>query len=198
MRTIEQIVEEVSAWGDATFPDMSIEDLLAKLDEEHGELKEAASTYLGRPRTLLGDQLPPEISDYIESVHRKELLDEIADVVIVLFRLTKALGADFRQVIEDKWGVVKARDYSEPKAVSSEVSELSKPKGHELMRCEVQGKEGDTWVPMQFGLTESGYTLSYSETGDDTHGGTFGARALCKVARAGYDAGLAAGEESGK
>jgi len=188
MRTIEQIVEEVSAWGDATFPGMSIEDLILKFDEEYGELKEALSAYKDGPWLV-----PNTIYDaYTASVRRKELLDEIADNFIVLARLTKALGADFRQVIEDKWGVVKARDYSEPKAVSSEVSELSKPKGHELMRCEVQGKEGDTWVPMQFGLTESGYTLSYSETGDDTHGGTFGARALCKVARAGYDAGLAA------
>lgn len=30
--------------------------------------------------------------------------------------------------------------------------------GHELMRCEVLGKEGDVWVPMQFDLTKSGYT----------------------------------------
>lgn len=106
MRTIEQIVEEVSAWGDATFPDTTIEDLITKLDEEHEELKEASSAYL---ETV--------------GLNRKELLDEIADNFIVLARLTKALGADFRQVVEDKWNIVKTRDYSEPKTASDEVAE---------------------------------------------------------------------------
>lgn len=115
MRTIEQIVEEVSAWGDATFPGTTIEDLLLKLDEEHGELKEAARIYLSPFARLV--LLGPS-----EGL-RKELLDEIADCFIVLARLTKALDADLRQVIADKWDVVKARDYSEPKGVANEVAE---------------------------------------------------------------------------
>jgi NTP pyrophosphatase (non-canonical NTP hydrolase) len=114
MKTIEQIAEEVSSWGETTFPDATIEDLLTKLDEEYGELKGAAWLYLKLRRLVSLDPL---------ETLRQELLDEIADNFIVLFRLTKALGADVRQVIEAKWDVVRARDYSKPKIASSEVAE---------------------------------------------------------------------------
>ena len=114
MRTIEQIVEEVSAWGDATFPGTTIDDLVFKFAEESGELSEAALAYLGYWYLLPGPLYPvlPESARY------QKLLDEIADCFIVLSRLTKALDADVRQVIEDKWDVVRARDYS-----SNEVDE---------------------------------------------------------------------------
>lgn len=113
VKTIEQIVEEVLAWGDTTFSDTTIDDLVFKLAEEYGELSEAALSYLGYWELLPGPPTPM----LSVSVRHQKLLDEIADCFIVLFRLTKALDADVRQVIEDKWNIVKVRDYSKPNKV---------------------------------------------------------------------------------
>lgn len=110
-KTIEQIVEEVFAWAAETFPNTSIEDLLRKLSEEEKELHDAASTYLG-PWSDLDGPFSPARAAQIGDVRRHDLLDEIADNVIVLARLANALGGDFREVIQNKWDIVRARDYS--------------------------------------------------------------------------------------
>lgn len=110
-KTIEQIVEEVFAWAAETFPDTTLDDLVRKLSEEEKELHDAASTYLG-PWSDLDGPFSPARAAQIGDVRRNDLLDEIADNVIVLARLANALGADFREVVENKWDIVRARDYS--------------------------------------------------------------------------------------
>lgn len=121
-KTIEQIVEEVFAWAAETFPNTSIEDLLRKLSEEEKELSDAASTYLA-PWSDLDGPFSPERAAQIGKVRRHDLLDEIADNVIILARLTNALGGDFREVLQNKWDIVRARDnyrQLEPEIVSND------------------------------------------------------------------------------
>lgn len=110
-RTIEQIVQEVADWSATTFPDDLLEDMMRKLDEEHGELHEAVATYVG-PWSDLDGPFHPARACQIGDVRRHDLLDEIADNVFVLVRLASALGADFREVLQNKWDIVRARDYS--------------------------------------------------------------------------------------
>lgn len=111
-RTIEQIVQEVADWSATTFPDDLLEDMMRKLDEEHGELHEAVATYVG-PWSDLDGPFHPARACQIGDVRRHDLLDEIADNVFVLVRLASALGGDFREVIQNKWDIVRARDYSD-------------------------------------------------------------------------------------
>lgn len=121
-KTIEQITEEVFAWAEATFPNTSLEDLLRKLSEEFEELVEAVSTYLG-PWSDLDGPFSPAKAAQIGDVRRNDLLDEVADNVIVLSRIVHALGADLREVVQNKWDIVRARDYSrklEPETVSND------------------------------------------------------------------------------
>lgn len=121
-KTIEQILEEVSAWSETTFPGDGIEDMLRKLDEEHRELSEAVSTYLG-PWSDLDGEFSPSRAAAVGDMRRLDLLDEIADNVFVLVRIAHVLGSDFREVLQNKWDIVRARDYSrqlEPKDGSND------------------------------------------------------------------------------
>lgn len=121
-KTLEQIVEEVGAWSEATFPGDALEAMLAKLGEEARELSEAASTYLG-PWSDLDGPFTPGAAAGVGKMRRLDLLDEIADCVFVLVRIAHYLGADFREVLESKWDIVRARACSrqlEPKTLSTD------------------------------------------------------------------------------
>ncbi|MEQ1761598.1 MAG: hypothetical protein ABL984_00500 [Pyrinomonadaceae bacterium] len=121
-KAIEQIAEEVSEWSEATFPDDGLEPMLTKLDEEFKELSEAISAYLG-PWSDLDGPFYPENATRIGDSRRLDILNEIADNVFVLVRMAHYLGADFREILENKWNVVRVRDYSrklEPKKLSGD------------------------------------------------------------------------------
>jgi hypothetical protein len=66
----------------------------------------AVATYLG-PWSELDGPFSPARAAQVGDLRRLDLLDEIADNVFVLVRLASALGADFREVLQNKWDIVR-------------------------------------------------------------------------------------------
>lgn len=89
---------EIIKWGKKTFPDANRDDMIAKLREEYHELMGAAHDV-----KVKGDG---------NGVYIRAVQDEIADVAIVLTRLSWEYGMSLGEAVQRKFQVVKARDYS--------------------------------------------------------------------------------------
>ena len=100
-KSLEEIAVEVAAWGRNTFPGDTFFHVQKKFKEEAIEL-DTAVTDFGIDLLVLDEESPSL---------RKEVIDEAADCAIVLMRLADLLGFDLRKAVEDKWAIVKTRNY---------------------------------------------------------------------------------------
>lgn len=110
MRHLDALISEVEVWSARNFPDGSLEGIATHLAKEHTELQYAVSEYLG-PWSNLDGPFSPARAAQVGDMRRNDLLDEIADNVVLLIRLSSALGGDFLDVVWNKWEVVRERDY---------------------------------------------------------------------------------------
>jgi len=110
MRHLDALSSEIEEWTARNFPGGTIDGIVSHLSKEHAELVESVASYLG-PWSDLDGPFSPARAAEMGDVRRNDLLDEIADNVILLMRLTSALEADFLETVNNKWDVVRERDY---------------------------------------------------------------------------------------
>jgi NTP pyrophosphatase (non-canonical NTP hydrolase) len=85
-------------WVERNFPDETLEDAVLGLVEEVGEI---AHHVLKMRQGIRGD----------EAMHKREILDGIADTVIFATHIVSKLGADYGELVQDTWDTVKQRNW---------------------------------------------------------------------------------------
>jgi hypothetical protein len=110
MSEFNEIVQEIGSWARDNFPGETPEAVLAHLKKEVAEVSESLMEYVA-PWSELDGPFSPEAAARVGMLRRFDLLDEIGDVIIMGIRLALIMDANPKEVLENKWGIVRNRVY---------------------------------------------------------------------------------------